>query len=274
MGLEENSFEGKNNEEICPETNEKEEAEKRGKYDVRELTIDRAYHAIRFLCAREGQKTPFRKGACKESSEYRIQLDSLSVRIDEPWTKPLAVSIPENSGVFPITNEEKIWEYFHEYLATNTKGDKEDYTYGEYIEPQWNKAMEILLESDGYTNQCYITIGGPETIDYDDPPCLRGIDFKVVTEEKSGIRRLNMHVNFRSWDLYAGFPENIAGLQLLKEKMLIDLDDKGLKLEDGAIIASSSGAHFYSYALEQANKMLAVKFPIEKKEEDSEEEIF
>ena len=256
------------------ECSEREVSEKKENFDVKERTIDEAWHMAMFACARNGYKQIIEKGSYEKSETYRMQLESLSIKIEEPWTRPLSVSVSENSQLSPPTDEDKIHEYFYEYLATNTKEDKEDYTYGQYIEKQWEDALNILAESNGYTNQCYITVGDPKAIKYNDPPCLRGIDFKVVPD-KDGMRKLNMSLYFRSWDLYAGFPQNIGGLQLLKEKMLMDLAHKGLEIEDGAIFAYSAGAHIYNYAFKDANEMLAVKIPVEEKnEEDSEEEVF
>ena len=70
----------------------------------------------------------------------------------------------------------------------------------------------------------------------DDPPCLRVITFKVVR----GL--LQMSLFFRSWDLFAGLPENLGGLQLLKEYVLAQLD---FEVQDGPIVAYSDGLHIY-----------------------------
>jgi len=52
---------------------------------------------------------------------------------------------------------------------------------------------------------------------------------------------------FRSWDLWAGFPSNLAGIQLLKEYMA-----KEIGVEDGEMIASSKGMHLYDYCWDLA----------------------
>jgi len=73
-------------------------------------------------------------------------------------------------------------------------------------------------------NHCYIQVGYPESsFAYDIPweneaerqtsPCLRGID----THIKDG--KLCFAVVFRSWDLFAGFPENMGGITMLMEYM-------------------------------------------------------
>jgi hypothetical protein len=63
------------------------------------------------------------------------------------------------------------------------------------------------------TNQATMEVGMPQDIVNPDPPCLRLIDTRV----RYG--KLHFVVYFRSWDLWAGFPANLAGIQQLKEYM-------------------------------------------------------
>ncbi len=166
----------------------------------------------------------------------RKQLDHLTVIIEDPGTRPLAVTLPEGSGIPAPTSEDRVHTYFYDYIATDTKEDKEDYTYGQYISQQIVRLVELLNISNGATNQACMNIGDINSIKLADPPCLRVVDFKVVNG------KLVLSVFFRSWDLFAGFPENIGGLQLLKEFVLMQLS---FPVEDGSIIAYSSGAHLY-----------------------------
>ncbi|HHX77667.1 MAG TPA: thymidylate synthase, partial [Firmicutes bacterium] len=156
--------------------------------------------------------------------------------IEEPWTRPLAVRTPENCGIPAPTSEEKIEAYFLNYLVGMEKAENEDYTYGQFIMPQVEKAARILNEAEGFTNQAAITVGDPNSIFLDDPPCLRVITFKNVGG------KLQMSLFFRSWDLFAGLPENLGGLQLLKEYLLTMLE---FPIEDGPIVAYSDGLHIY-----------------------------
>ncbi len=117
----------------------------------------------------------------------------------------MAVTLPENSGIPAPTSDEKIQAYFYDYLATDTKGEKEDYTYGQYISRQLSRLIDLLNISGGATNQACMNIGDQNSIELADPPCLRVVDFKVVDG------RLTMSLFFRSWDLFAGFPENRGG---------------------------------------------------------------
>jgi thymidylate synthase len=51
-----------------------------------------------------------------------------------------------------------------------------------------------------------------------------------------------MGLFFRSWDLFTGLPENLGGLQLLKEYVLAQLE---FQVQDGPIVAFSDGLHLY-----------------------------
>jgi len=86
-----------------------------------------------------------------------------------------------------------------------------------------------------------MAVGDKESISLLDPPCLRGIDTRIRDN------RLNFIVYFRSWDLWAGFPSNLAAIQLLKEYMSSEIG-----VGDGEIIAMSKGLHLYQYAWELA----------------------
>ncbi len=201
---------------------------------VKERTIEDAWRMAMWQTARYGYSYKVEKGSYE--GQLRKQLEQLTVYIEEPATRPLAVTMPEGTNIPPPTSEEKIQSYFYEYLATDTKEDKEDYTYGQYISRQLPRIIELLNISEGATNQACMNIGDGESVYLNDPPCLRIADFKVVN------KRLNLSVFFRSWDLFAGFPENLGGLQLLKEYILMEM---AFPVEDGPIIAYSSGAHIY-----------------------------
>jgi len=215
---------------------------------IKERTIEAAWRMTLWNCARYGYSYKIRKGSYE--GQLRKQLDNLTVIIEEPYTRPLAVWLPENCSIPAPTSEERIQQYFYEYLATDTKGEGEDYTYGQHIAPQLPAVIDILNVSGGSTNQACMNIGGVDNIVLEDPPCLRVVDFKVV----DGF--LNMSLFFRSWDIFVGFPENIGGLQLLKEYILAHLD---FPVKDGPITAYSSGAHIYEQYFPIVNLLNAHK---------------
>ena len=90
-----------------------------------------------------------------------------------------------------------------------------------------------------------MTVGDPQSIYLSDPPCLRGIDTRI----KDG--KLNFYVYFRSWDLWAGFPSNLAAIQTLKEYM-----GNEVGVEDGEMICLSKGMHLYEYTWDLAKAVV------------------
>ncbi len=205
--------------------------------------INDAWRDTMWCCIRNGYRYVVNEGSC--IGQCRHQLENLMVIIEEPWQRPLAVIVPEQVGFTSPTSEEKIEEYFYNFLVSDKKPENTVYTYGEFISKQMDRAINSLSVSEGNTNQAVIQIGDSSSIYLSDPPCLRIIDFKVV----NGC--LNMSVYFRSWDLFAAFPENIGGLQLLKEYMLIYLP----QFKDGKIIAYSAGCHLYEMYFPLVNSL-------------------
>ncbi len=104
------------------------------------------------------------------------------------------------------------------------------------------EVIRIYKEDGHNTNQAIMEIGMPSDILLDDPPCLRLIDTRI----RNG--KLHFIVYFRSWDLYNGFPVNLAGLQLLKQYMA-----EQIGVEDGSIRAMSKGLHLYDDMWELAS---------------------
>jgi thymidylate synthase len=58
-------------------------------------------------------------------------------------------------------------------------------------------------------NQLVLQIAHPSDLTLLDPPCLRSIDTRIQDDS------LNFFVYFRSWDLWNGFPANLAAIQNL-----------------------------------------------------------
>jgi thymidylate synthase len=83
---------------------------------------------------------------------------------------------------------------------------------------------------------------------------LRKISFDLVK------RRLQMTVDFRSWDLVSGLPQNLGGLQLLKEYVLCMFDEPGVT--DGDLVAFSNGLHIYEQYFDIANVLNSDKISI------------
>jgi thymidylate synthase len=139
-------------------------------------------------------------------------------------------------------------ENYLPYLMTAHRAEGEQYTYGQYLEPQITEVIK-MYKADGFnTNQAYMTVGDGASIYLPDPPCLRGIDTRV----RYG--KLHFLAYFRSWDLWAGFPSNLAAMQLLKEYMAQEIG-----VDDGEIFAMSKGMHLYEYSWELARTVAGLE---------------
>jgi thymidylate synthase len=194
-----------------------------------------------FLCLREiltdGHNYTVLRGSYE--GQTRKELDFVVIQVSHPGTRPLIPDVPQ--GVPPPTSMAYVEEYLP-YLMTAHKREGEQYTYGQYLEPQIAEVIK-MYKQDGYnTNQAYMAVGDADSIKLEDPPCLRGIDTRIGDDKK-----LHFFAYFRSWDLWAGFPSNLAAIQLLKEYMA---DEIGVG--DGELMAMSKGLHLYKYSWQQA----------------------
>lgn len=176
----------------------------------------------------------------------RKELDLAIIQILNPSIRPLVPDVPP--GMIPPTSMDYVEEYFANYIMGKERAEKEDYTYGEDIVFQVPKVIEVLRDRDYNTNQTCMTLGSSLSIYLDSPQCLKVIQIRI----RYG--KLHMIVYFRSWDLWSGFPTNLAAMQLLKEYILSEVEDP--KLEDGDIIAISPGLHLYDYVWSMAKHRL------------------
>lgn len=174
----------------------------------------------------------------------RKEFDYVVIHITKPSNRPLVPQIPDGLGVPPPSSMDYVEKYL-EKVITSVKSEGEDYTYGEDLEKQIPKVVKMYREQGFGTNQAYMCVGSAASIDYNDPQCLRGVDTRI----RYG--KLHFMLYFRSWDLWAGLPSNLAALQLLKEYMAQEIG-----VEDGEIVAASKGLHLYDYAWDFAKKRL------------------
>lgn len=170
----------------------------------------------------------------------RLEFDFVSIQVKHPGSRPLIPDIPPGMGITPPTDMEYVESYM-EKLVTEMKSENETYTYGEDLAKQVPKVIEMYQSEGHQTNQAFMAVGNADSIALDDPQCLRAVDTRI----RYG--KLHFVLYFRSWDLWNGFPANLAGLQLLKEHMA-----QQIGVEDGEIIASSKGLHLYDYTWEHA----------------------
>lgn len=174
--------------------------------------------------------------------QKRLEYDYAVVHINHPATRPLIPDIPPGKGIPPPTSLDYVETYL-EKLVTSSRSKEEEYTYGEDLEDQILCVIDMYKKDGFNTNQAYMAVGNAKSIFLDDPQCLRGIDTRI----RYG--KLHFMPYFRSWDLWAGFPANLAGIQLLKEYMAREIG-----VEDGEIIAASKGLHLYDYVWDMARE--------------------
>jgi thymidylate synthase len=187
---------------------------------------------------------------------------------------PSTVNIPP-----PVEDMDYVEGYFTRYLMSDAVTDNETYTYGSWLAPGVERVIEQLKGAPG-NNQAAVSIGGI-ALDYPamevtghsgktllrlenprdtdnfidpatgqrDPACLRVVDFRY---DQAGY--LHMFVYFRSWDLWGGFPANLAGLQLVSEYVAQAIDAK-----PGRLLAASKGLHLYSHAIQVAAERVGMK---------------
>lgn len=174
--------------------------------------------------------------------QMRKQLELVIVQVRYPGTRPLIPDVPQ--GVPPPSTMDYVESYLP-YLMTAHRKEGEQYTYGQYLEKQIAEVIRMYREDGHNTNQAFMAVGDDKSIYLADPPCLRMIDTRV----REG--KLSFVVYFRSWDLWAGFPSNLAAIQLLKEYMSSEIG-----VEDGDLLAISKGLHLYEYSWELARSVV------------------
>jgi len=197
-----------------------------------------------FLCLQkvldEGYEYNIERGSY--TGQKRKEIEMAVIRVIYPGSRPLIPDVPQ--GV-PAPSTMEYVENYLPYLMTSHRKEGEQYTYGQYLEPQIAEVIRMYREDGFNTNQAFMAIGDKNSIYLPDPPCLRMIDTRI----REG--KLHFICYFRSWDLWAGFPSNLAGIQLLKEYMAIEIG-----VEDGELLAMSKGLHLYDYSWELARAVV------------------
>jgi len=252
---------------------------------IKEKTLDSMWFALLSELYKKGRKNKIDAGSYAGAT--RLEFDFAAGTIEYPTTRPLAPIMPE--GVPPVTTDDVIQEYFVNYLMDGQNlAENEHYRYatwiagGDYKLPYidiqnltanmpWKSTLCVVnvpnqvqwlidhYKEKGFgNNHCYIQVGYPESnyaynipyeteADRQTSPCLRGID----THIKDG--KLHMACVFRSWDLYAGFPENMGGLTLLLEYISNELG-----IRPGPLSFSSLKLHCYDFELEAVKERLKI----------------
>jgi len=176
--------------------------------------------------------------------QKRKEFDLAILHVRSPGIRPLACQ----SQTITPTSDEKIDSYFKNYIldpyfTDSAEMQANEYKYSTWIAPQWQRCCDLLRHGKGGCNQATITLGkGPgDPSPFTHPPCMRVIDMRICDD------KLHFFVYFRSWDLVSGLPENMGGLQLLKEMCLTYLNSHDAGLKDGSLIGISKGLHIYDH---------------------------
>jgi len=165
---------------------------------------------------------------------------NVSIEIQHPENRPL---VDEKA---PCDMKYVQW-YALKYLWSGVKED-ETYTYGSRLRKPIDQIEEAIRRYEENPQDRQITLVTRLPIDIkksiDDrkhePPCLSLVD----TEMFDG--KLHLTCYFRSWDAYAGLPANIAGIQLLNEAFVSEINRRAdLTLQTGKLIFHSKNCHIY-----------------------------
>lgn len=208
-----------------------------------------------FLCIKELFKKGYEYQIDKSSSGQikRVEFDFVTVHIRYPGIRPLVPDLPPGMGFPPPASIDYVEKDYLSYLMTSEKKPGEDYTYGQDLEEQIERVTKYYQQYGPNLNHCYMAVGDKDTLKLYEKPdgtsqCLRGIDTRI----RYG--KLHVFPYFRSWDLWAGFPVNLAAIQIMKEYMA-----SSIGVEDGEIVVCSKGLHLYDYTWDYARTRIGLK---------------
>lgn len=185
-------------------------------------------------------ETGYRYGIDKGSNEGQKRLTFplfTVITIYNAYSEPYDTMLPLLRDGLGIPNpvEPGYIEEYLPYLLTNDIKANEQYTYGNRLWESMQYWIRQLRTTPG-TAQAILQIGQPDDHKLEHPPCMRHIDMKIMDG------KLVIYPYFRSWDLWGGFPANLAAIAVL-QKYVAD----GIGIEMGPIVASSKDLHLYNY---------------------------
>jgi len=148
----------------------------------------------------------------------------------------------ENKNIF--IQDKEIWKGLYKKSGSVFTQNSKYVSDATYFINQM-KLMIYTYKNKGYrNNQMIMQVGQPSDMILKDPPCLRHIDTRI----QDG--KLHFFPYFRSWDLWGGFPANLAAIELMKQYCA-----EQIGVGNGEIIASSKGLHIYDYVWELAESI-------------------
>ena len=257
---------------------------------VKEKNLDSMWFRLLKEVYDHGRKNPIHDGSFAGAS--RLEFDFVAGTIEYPTTRPLAPIMPEGVPpvttddeiehyfVNYLMNSELEGNEHYKYSTWISGGtyrmpkfsgrelygtDGKELVYRKPLGTMYidvpNQVEWVInhYKNKGFgNNHCYIQVGYPESsLAYDIPwkdeserqtsPCLRGIDTHVKND------KLHMAVVFRSWDLYAGFPENMGGMTMLMEYISSEL---GIGI--GSLSFSCLKLHCYDFQIKAVEERLKI----------------
>jgi thymidylate synthase len=215
---------------------------------IKATTLSDAWFQTIYRCVEQGREFTIDQGSFE--GQKRLEFDFVTIQINQPWVTPLLPKVNPLLG-FPDPVEEGYLDDYLPYLMTGQEKEGESYTYGQRlcsvkisetkILSQMERMIKTYKDNGHRNNQMILQVGQPSDMLLQDPPCLRHIDTRI----QDG--KLHFFPYFRSWDLFGGFPANLAAIEMMKQYCA---DQIGV--ENGSIIASSKGLHLYDYVWEIA----------------------
>lgn len=245
---------------------------------IKATSLSDAWFQTLYRCVEQGRSFTINRGSFE--GQKRLEFDFITLHITHPGTVPMLPKVNPALG-FPDPVDEGYLDDYLPYLMTGEEKEGESYTYGQrickcdlsYLPDAYTKLTKILVQereiwedrnilieekgryfinqmelmiwtykNKGHrNNQMILQVGQPSDMVLLDPPCLRHIDTRI----QDG--RLHFFPYFRSWDLFGGFPANLAAIEMMKQYCAAQIG-----VENGEIIASSKGLHIYDYVFEIA----------------------
>ena len=245
---------------------------------IKATTLSDAWFQTVYRCVEKGK--PFKIDTGSFAGQKRLEFDYIIIQIEKPWLDMLPHLNPMLNIPDPVADD--YLDSYLPYLMTSEEKKGEAYTYGQRIcrsefffseevhikdskllindSAVYNSAiivekegfvdlltdryflnqMELMIwtyKNKGYrNNQMILQVSQPSDMLLKDPPCLRHIDTRI----QDG--KLHFFPYFRSWDLWGGFPANLAAIEMMKQYCAAEIG-----VNNGEIIASSKGLHLYDY---------------------------
>ena len=248
---------------------------------IQATSLSDAWFQTLYRCVERGRSFTIDRGSYQ--GQKRLEFDYATIHIKHPSAIPLLPQVSPAFG-FPNPVADDYLDDYLPYLMTGEEKEGESYTYGQRIcccslnvlPDEYTRLKDILIQDkdiwedrkiliktdSGYAlnqmelmiwtyknkghrnNQMILQVGQPTDMTLIDPPCLRHIDTRI----QDG--KLHFFPYFRSWDLYGGFPANLAAIEMMKQYCA-----EAIGVENGEIIAASKGLHIYDYVFEIAEAL-------------------